>query len=331
MKTTALASCLAGSVLAFAGVQAQPPLPGEEEVSVTAIPGVVDEGARWEIAWADFVTADGIVGTPDGGVLFAQEQTDTVRKLDVNGDEHIVAHSYGAGSVSLDAEGRLYAVERTCTEPLNPELGGCRELTRVVQLLPERRVLANSFDDGTPLGRLNDLIADGRGGAYFTAGGLYYVDPEGSVSTVADEDIRTNGVMLSADGRTLYVTNVTEVLAFDVAADGSTSNRRVFGTLDGDDGGDGMAIDSDGRLYVTGNAGVHVLSEEGEHLGTIPTPRRPITVAFSGPDKRTLYVPSMGAVGPDGRPWETPEGVRNTAMTIYTMAMQSQGYVGRPK
>ena len=331
MKRTILASCLAG-LLAAAHAQApQPLLAGEKEVAVTGIPGVVEDGARWERVWADFVTADGIVGTPDGGVIFAQEQTDTVRKIDVNGNEHVVVRSYGAGSVSLDAEGRLFGVERTCTEPLNPELAGCQELTRVVQLLPERRVLANSFADGTPLGRPNDLIADGRGGAYFTAGGLFHVSADGAVSTVADQNIRTNGLMLSRDGRTLYVTNSTEVVAFDVADDGSTSNRRVFGSLDGDNGGDGMAVDAEDRLYVTGNTGVHVLSPQGEHLGLIPTPRRPITVAFSGPDKRTLYAPSMGAVGPDGLQWETPEGIRNIAMTIYAIDTIAQGYTGRPK
>ena len=92
-----------------------------------------------------------------------------------------------------------------------------------------------------------------------------------------------------------------------------------------------MAIDSTGRLYVTGNAGVHVLSPEGKHLGLIPTPRRPITLAFSGPDKKTLYVPQLGAVGPDGKAWATPEGVRNTAMTIYKIQMLAEGFSGRPK
>jgi gluconolactonase len=198
-------------------------------------------------------------------------------------------------------------------------------------LAPERRVLAKSFSNGASLGRVNDVMADGKGGAYFTSGGAYYVSPTGAVSTVADQNIRSNGIMLSPDGRTLYVTNNTTVLAFDVRADGSTSNRRDFGGLNGDDGGDGMAIDSEGRLYVTGNLGVHVLSTRGEHLGMIPTPRRAITVAFSGADKRVLYAPQMGAVGPDGKAWTTPEGIRNTAMTIYRMPMLAQGFKGRPK
>src|SRR6185295_5756914 len=115
--------------------------------------------------------------------------------------------------------------------------------------------IATSFSNGAPLGRLNDIIADGKGGAYFTQAGAYYVSSAGVVSTVADQDIRSNGIMLSPDGKTLYVTNNTVVLAFDVKADGSTANRRDFGGLDGDEGGDGMAVDSEGRLYVTGAKG----------------------------------------------------------------------------
>lgn len=313
-------------------VNAQQLLAGEREAAVSAIPGVVADGTEWTLFWADFATADGIVGTADGGVLFAQEQTDTIVRLDVNGQEFVyVENTNGGGSVSLDGQGRLYTVQRTCTEPLNSELAGCKELTRVAILTPEYKVLANSFANGDPLGRLNDLIADGKGGAYFTVGGVYYVNAQGAVSTVEDQNIRSNGIMLSADGNTLYVTNNTVVLAFDVAADGATSNRRDFGTLNGDNGGDGMAIDSAGRLYVTANAGVHVLAANGDYLGVIPTPRRAITLAFSGPDKKTLFVPQMGAVGPDGKSWSTPEGIRNTAMTIYTLEMLSQGYKGRAK
>jgi gluconolactonase len=175
------------------------------------------------------------------------------------------------------------------------------------------------------------LIADGKGGAYFTVGGIYYVNAQGIVSTVADQDIRTNGLMLSTDGRVLYVTNGTAVLAFDVLADGSTRNRREFAGLAGDTGADGMAIDAAGRLYVSAASGVHVLSPQGAHLGLIPTPRQPISLAFAGPQKRTLYAAQMGAIGPDGKAWSTPTGVRNTAMTIYRIAMLTEGFKGRAK
>jgi gluconolactonase len=204
-------------------------------------------------------------------------------------------------------------------------------LTRVVQLLPERRVLANRFADGRPLGRLNDLIADGSGGAYFTSGGLYHASASGGVTVIAEGDLRTNGLMLSANGRVLYVTNDTEVLAFDVGADGAARNRRVFAALAGDAGGDGIALDDEGRLYVTATTGVHVLAEDGAHLGLIPTPRRPITAAFAGPDKTWLYVPQIGAVGTDGRAYTTPEGVRNIAMSIYRIRLLTPGIRTRPK
>jgi gluconolactonase len=320
------------SVMAAAAPVPAQQLPGERPATVTEIPGVIAGNAKWELVWADFKTADGIVGTPDGGVIFAQEQSDTIRKLDVNNRELVyLTDTHGAGSVSLDAQGRLYAVQRTCTDPGRPFSASCAELTRVSELAPEQKLLANSFPDGKPLGRLNDLIADGKGGAYFTVGGAYYVNAQGVVSVVADQDIRSNGIMLSPDGKTLYVTNVTNVLAFSVQADGTTRNRREWGDLAGDTGGDGMAIDSTGRLYVTASQGVHVLAPDGKHLGLIPTPRAPITLAFSGPDKKTLYVPQMGAVGPDGKPWTTPQGVRNTAMTIYRIPMLSEGYKGRPK
>ncbi len=313
-------------------LSAQGLLPGEREAAITAISGVVAADAGWSLLWADFVTADGIVGTADGGVLFAQEQTDRIIKLSATGQQFTyLENTNGAGAVSLDAAGRLFAVQRTCTEPLNAELAGCNELTRIVMLLPEARLLANSFANGAPLGRLNDLIADGRGGAFFTSGGAFHVSAEGEMAVVADQDIRSNGIMLNRAEDVLYVTNSTEVLAFDIADDGVASNRRSFASLDGDSGGDGMAIDAEGRLYVTASKGVHVLSEQGDYLGLLPTPRPPITLAFAGPDKNILYVPQMGAVGPDGKAWATPEGIRNTAMTIYTLPMRTAGFSGRPK
>jgi len=306
-------------------------LPGESEAMPESIPGIIDDSARWELIWSGEASADGIVGDANG-IYFAQEQTDRVVYLDREHTEYTLLEDvYGVGSISIDAEGRLFAVERTCTEPLNPELAGCKVLTRVVQLLPERRLLANRFADGRPLGRLNDLIADGNGGAFFTVGGVFHVSANGEVRAVATDDIRTNGIMLSPDRRRLYVTNGGEIVSFEVMPDGSTRNRQRFASLGGDTGGDGMAIDEAGRLYVTAGQGVHVLSPGGEHLGLIPTPRRAITVAFGGPDKRWLYVPTIGAIGTDGQPYQVPEGIRNIAMTIYRIELESRGFAGRPK
>ena len=335
MKTKALltiASCLLASAFVVNQAGAEMLLAGEHEATVKAIPGVVADGAQWELVWSSDLTADGIVGSPDGGLLFAQEQSNTVKKLDKSGREWIVVkNADGPGAVSLDKDGRLYAVQRTCTDPGLHE-PSCPELTKVSILLPTPKRLADSFADGSTLGRVNDIIADGKGGAYFTSfPGAYYASASGKVMVVEDKDIHSNGIMLNRDGKTLYVTNNTNVLAFDVKSDGSTSNRREFASLGDDNGADGMAIDSEGRLYVTAAKGIHVFSRDGKSLGIIATKRRPISLAFSGPDKKTLYVASMGAVGPNGKAFTTPEGVRNTSMTLYTIKMEAQGFMGRPK
>ena len=75
------------SVIFYGSLCAQPLLAGERETAITAIPGVVAADARWSLIWADFVTADGILGTADGGVMFAQEQTDKIIKLTVSGQQ----------------------------------------------------------------------------------------------------------------------------------------------------------------------------------------------------------------------------------------------------
>ena len=141
--------------------------------------------------------------------------------------------------------------------------------------------------------------------------------------------VSTNGLELSPDGKTLYVTNRSTILAFDVAADGSLSNRRDFATLgnepQGSFGGDGMTVDADGRLYVTAGPGLYVFDKTGKQLGIIPTPRRSITAVFAGPNRKTLYIGTLGANTPTGENWATPQGVRNIAATIYALEMTVSG------
>ena len=125
----------------------------------------------------------------------------------------------------------------------------------VTQLAPQRRMLANSYQ-GDPLdcigGVMNDLSADSKGGVYFTMGGVYYASPKGVV-TKYGEGVTPNGIVLSADEKTLYATNGPAIAAFDVQPDGSLTNQREFGKLEGGGGGDGLTIDSAGRIYVTSN------------------------------------------------------------------------------
>jgi gluconolactonase len=262
-------------------------------------------------------------------LLFAQEQPRRISKLDAMDRVSVsLADTHGVGSIGIDSKGRIVAVERTCTDPGgHPE--SCTEPTAVSVLTPTRRVLADRFE-GKPLGRLNDLVVDAKGGVYFTVGGAYYVAPNGGVKSLGT-DLRTNGVMLSRDEKIVYVTNGNTIVAFDILPDGGVTNRRNFATLEAGGNGDGVAIDDAGRLYVTSAPGVQVLSREGQFLGLIPTPRPAISVAFSGTGKRTLYIVGSGAVGGDGQEYTTPNGVRNNAKTIYRLPMIAAGFSGRPK
>jgi len=91
---------------------------GLRDVSVAGIPGVVAAGSTWTLAWQGTDNADGIVGTADGGLLFAQEQPSQVSKLAANDRVSVLLKdTHGAGALTVDARGRIIAVERTCTDP----------------------------------------------------------------------------------------------------------------------------------------------------------------------------------------------------------------------
>lgn len=326
MKTALCA--LAAACLIATPAAAQRLEPGEVATDVTAIAGVVSGDAQWQTVWTGPMAADGMATTSDGLLLFAQEQSNAIWKLWPDGRSFAeYPFVLGAGAASVDGNGRTFTVERGCTDPGLTNLT-CDRPSRVVELGATRRVVADHFADGSSLGRLNDLQADGQGGAWFTQGELYHAASDGTVTLTADVTTFSNGVTISPDGRTLYVTDRTSIIALDVAPDLSTSNQRVFASLTRDTqgfGGDGLEVDGAGRLYVTGDAGVYVFAPDGTELGVIPAPRRTITLSFAGPDRRVLYVGALGASTPAGEAWATPEGVRNIAMTIYRLDMLASG------
>ena len=128
-----------------------------------------------------------------------------------------------------------------------------------------------------------------------------------------------NGIILSPDEKTLYVSSGPVINAWDVQPDGTLRNFREHAKLvlplnekgAPRGGGDSICTDGAGRIYVSTGTGVQVIGADGKYLGTIPIPLPPQSVAFAGPDKRTLYVVGRGAV--------------------YKVAMLAQGYLGRAK
>lgn len=349
----AMASCIAAFIVQVTAMAQQAPVckPAEQQVpqlitlgnnakkgfaeptarnlTIAAIPGVVAAGASWTKIWqGGGNSADGIITDKDGSVLIAQEDFDTVLKIDDSGKTSVVvANAKGLGSLSMDRQGRLYGAHRT-ERPGSTKPDRDAITNAITLLMPERRVITEKWTDGGALTiRPNDLAADGKGGAYFTSGCLYYASPKGV--TVVGENLRTNGILLSTDDKTLYVTNGATLVAFDVKEPGVLTNRRDFAQLPAGSNGDGLAIDSEGRVYVTANPGVHVFDKTGKHLGLIPTPRGVISVGFAGRDKKSLYVVGGGADDENGQPIR--QGPQLTAATVYKLPLLAQGYKGRAK
>jgi gluconolactonase len=291
---------------------------------------VIADGAQWKLVWQGPDNADGLVGMKDGSVLFAQEQPSTVRRIDEHDKVTVWASdTHGTGALGIDKKGRVLGVERTCSDP-----GGhpdqCHENAEVIVITPKGHTTLAKEYNGKPFWRMGELVCDSKGGVYFSDdNGTYFVDAKGKVSLVADKSVRTNGMMLSKDEKTLVVTNGKTLVAWDINPDGTTTHQHDFATLHGGNG-DGMALDNDGRYYVsTGDAGIQVFGSDGMYVGTIPLPRSASSVAFAGPDKKVLYGKGAGMKNPDGSEYKT-EG-RNNAKAIYRIDMIAQGYTGRPK
>jgi gluconolactonase len=311
---------------------------GSQDVSVPVIPGVVPAGAKWAKAWqTGGNNADGVVADKDGNLLTAGEDSSSVVKIDAGGKSSVLlSGTKGGGSLAIDRQGRMFAVLRE-PQPGNPNASDPTFKAAIAMLTPQHKILADTFPDGSKLsGRPNDLAADSKGGAYFTQGGcVYYAGADGKISAVAD-NIRTNGIVFNPDNTILYVTDGAvpgsgvpgTVAAFDVKEVGTLTNRRVFAKLEGGNG-DGMAMDSAGRLYVTAGATVHVFDKDGKHLGTIPTPRGVISVGFAGADRKMLYIVGNGAEDANGQPIR--EGVQQTGRTIYKLPTTAAGLKDRGK
>ena len=248
---------------------------------------------------------------PDGSILFTETRADRITRVDLQGKTSTyVEQSNGSNGLGFDPKGRLISVQRA---PGNERVG---------VLYPPGSVttLADRFD-GKPFQRLNDLVVSSRGGVYFTdTQGIYYLPSGGTLARVAQGIPNPNGVMLSRDEKILYANDKDgeHMIAFDVQADGSLTNRRNFAkyrslTVRGhkdpllaeDNGADGLAIDNGGRVYVATNLGVEVFSPQGQHLGVIPIGvwggeqfmlRKPQNLTFAGPDRKTLYTVGANAV-----------------------------------
>jgi len=276
--------------------------PAPASFTAPSIPGVVAAGTKIELVATGLGRTEGPVAMQDGSMLVSSAKS--ILKVDLSDNvSTFIEDSNQTNAMGWDLKGRLLSVQRA------------RGNEMVGVLYPREQVttLVDRYQ-GEPFNSLNDLALDKRGGIYFTdTQGIYYLPPGGRVTKIIDEIPNPNGVILSPDEKTLYAHNKDgeHMLAFDVAPDGTISNRRNFAryksvripghadpALDEDNGADGMAVDSEGRVYAATNVGVEVFSPRGDLLGVMPVQwgaennriRHPQNVAFGGPDRKTLYM-----------------------------------------
>lgn len=203
--------------------------------------------------------------------------------------------SENANGNTLDGQGRLISC-----------LHGAR---KVVRQEPDGRLttLAERYQ-GKRLNSPNDAVVDAKGRIFFTDppyginpndselkfNGVFRIDPTGTLTLLDDTLKRPNGIGISPDGKTLYVSDTEgpTIVAWDLDADGNVKNRRVFATLSGVSPvyPDGLRVDQHGRVLCTGGKAVHVYAPDGRRLALIPVPESATNVAFGGPDGRTLFI-----------------------------------------
>jgi gluconolactonase len=192
------------------------------------------------------------------------------------------------------------------------------------------RVVANKYN-GKSIDGPNDIITDAKGGIYFTdpqftmeavkfqpGRAVYYVSTDGKVTRITEpnEFAMPNGILLSPDGKTLYINNCYDdekwypvvstkknyIWAYDVKDDGTIANGRQFAKLflvnnvldrkAKSSSSDGMAIDKTGNIYVGTYYGVQIFNSKGAFVGMINLPHFPVSLCFGDTDMKTLYIVS---------------------------------------
>jgi len=239
---------------------------------------------------------EGPLWSTEGYLLFCDVPTDRIMKIDHKGMTVLRENSGGAMGLAFDQQGRLYAAESHARRVTRTDKKGKLE------------VIADSFA-GKKLNGPNDLVVSRNGHLYFTdpAFGkqadvreldysVYHVAPKGGIELVVKWQSRPNGIALSPDGKTLYVSNSDErrVYTFYLDHDGHASNGRVF-LSDIVGPPDGLRVDPKGHLFVAANS-LEVYSPEGKLVHSVRVPEKPSNSVLSDGENPTIYITARSSV-----------------------------------
>jgi gluconolactonase len=281
-------------------------------LDVRAVPEVLGRGYRW---------AEGPVWVANGNyLLFSDVPANSVYRWSrargmerflhpsgLQGPVPAEVREAGANGLALDAQGQLVIAD-----------SGTRAVVQVDLATRKRTVLADRFE-GKRFNSVNDLVVATDGAIYFTdppygleggdasplreqaVNGVYRWAPDGRIALLDGSHKRPNGIGLSPDGRTLYLSlsdeAQPEVLAYALGASGAPTARWVFRNMRpqfarGWPGlPDGMEVAPSGHVFASGPGGIHVLAPDGRLLGLVSTGKA-IANACIGEGGRSLFLTS---------------------------------------
>jgi len=266
--------------------------------AVTASAGesrVTAPGAKLERLSGDFKFTEGPATDPQGNVLFTDQPNDRIMKWSTDGQLSTFMQPCGrSNGLCFDRQGNLWACadekhELWCIDPAG----------KVTVVLKEYQ--------GKPVNGPNDVWSRPDGGLYFSdpfyqrdywkkkgveqdRECVYYLSPDRkNLVRVAEDLEQPNGVIGTPDGKTLYVADIKakKTFAYDIQPDGSLTGKRLFCEM----GSDGMTIDDQGNVYLTGQ-GVFVFDRTGKQIEHIAVESEPWTanVCIGGKDRQTLFI-----------------------------------------
>jgi len=264
---------------------------------------LIGGGAKLETVATGFGFTEGPMWDQAGFLYVSDETINKIYRVYPNGKkEEVIALGDPDGN-TFDRRHRLI---------------DCASVLRaIIEITPDGKykVLADHYD-GKRFNSPNDVIVGPDSALYFTdptldlvAGekqeipfqGVYRLDDTGNVRLLTRDLTQPNGLAFSPDGKKFYVDDSEQrnIRVYDVIADGTLVNGRIFGEEPGgkNDGvPDGIKVDKNGNLFVTGPKGIWVWDAKGNHLGTIVTPEQPANLTWGDKDYRTLYITATTSV-----------------------------------